>query len=191
MSINKAIRKQKQSYIRFMLAMCFIFFIMPLSLYFSRKLTLFFIIYLIVIEIMVLLSVFLRMHTEKLKFSCEDEKLRIRDGLFRRGYVLACDKVVLVHTEKQDDDIQIVLVTSSRFRNKKIKEIDLEFLRKHAYLSHEYTRIKKIYPENNYYYILVKNGGYNKYKLLSEIYKNCVRANYTDDTVENIKKGRL
>jgi hypothetical protein len=190
MDINKAIRKQKKSYKGFMLAMCFIFFIMPVVLYLSEKITPFFIFYLAIIEIMVLLSILLRYNNEKLEFYCDSEKIKIRDGLINASYSLACDKVVLVHSEKVETDIELIILTTSRFRNKKIKEIDLEFLKKHVYLSHEYTRIKKLYPENNYYYIIIKSGGYYKYKLLIDTYKNCVKATFTDEAIENIKKAR-
>lgn len=190
MDINKAVRKQRNSYKGFMLAMCFIFFTMPLALYFSGKLTTFFIIYLVIIEIMVFASIVTKAHGEKLLFDCDSEKLKIQDGLFNTSYNLACDKVALVHTENIGKDIQLIILSTSRFRNKKIKEIDIEFLKKHAYLSHEYKRIKKLYPENNYYYMIIKNGGCYKYKLLIDIYKNCVKAVYTDEAIENIKKAR-
>jgi hypothetical protein len=191
MDINKAIRKQKKSYKGFMLAMCFIFFMLPFVLYLSRKMTPFFIIYLVVIEVMIFLSILARSHNEKLEFQCDSAKLKIRDGLLNHGYNLACNKVILVHTEKREKDIQIIIITTSRFRNKRIKEIDKEFLKEYAYLSQEYLRIKKLYPENMYYYMIVKNGGYYKYKLLAELYKNSVKAVYTDEAIENIKKAHI
>ena len=42
MELNKAIRKQKKSYKIFMLSMSFIFFIMPVALKLSNKLSVFF-----------------------------------------------------------------------------------------------------------------------------------------------------
>jgi hypothetical protein len=190
MDINKAIRKQKKSYNRFMLAMCFIFFTMPLVLYLSGLMTSFFIIYLAVIETMVVIAVIAGASNEKLKYEFSDSKLKIWNGLFGPYYSLYCDKVALVHVESWQEDICLIILTTSMFRNKKVRPVDGEFLKKHGYLSHEYSRIKKLCPENNYYYIIIKKGGYYKYRLLADMYRNCVKAVYTVEAVEGVKKAR-
>ena len=190
MDINKAIRKQKKSYNRFMLTMCFIFFIMPAVLYLSGLMTPFFITYLLIIEILVLSAVIIKIDNENLSYELEEDKLKIKNGLIGVKYNILCERVALVHTEGDEEDISLIILTTSMFRNKKIKAINIELLKKHAYLSHEYNRIKKLYPENNYYYIIIKRGGYYKYKLLADLYKNCLKAVYTDAAIENIKKGR-
>ena len=47
-----------------------------------------------------------------------------------------------------------------------------------------------IYPDTIFYYQVIKRGGLKKYLLLDTIYKNCVKAVYTDDCIQNIKIAR-
>jgi hypothetical protein len=85
------------------------------------------------------------------------------------------------------EDINIILITKSRFRNKNVCAIDERFLKEHAYLSQEYIKIKKLFPEERYYYIIISRGGFLKYKLLWSIFKNSLKAKYSDEVIECIK----
>ena len=63
-------------------------------------------------------------------------------------------------------------------------------LKKIPNIQKEYNKIK----ENNHgsliYYQVIKKGGLRKYLLLDIIYKNCVKATYTEQCIENIKIAR-
>ncbi|WP_055669382.1 hypothetical protein [Desnuesiella massiliensis] len=190
MDINKAIRKQKKSYKIFMLSMSFIFLILPLALFITGYTNLFFLSYLIFIEIMILISIVARINWEKLQFQCQNNKLKIKVGSFGKQYILFCDKIVLVHTEKKNEDMEIIIVTSLKFRNKKIKPVGLDFHKSYPYAAQLYTKIKKSNPEGEYYYITIKKGGYFKYSLLDLIYKNSAKAIFTEEAIQNIKIAR-
>lgn len=41
-----------------------------------------------------------------------------------------------------------------------------------------------------YYFQVIRRGGLKKYLLLDLIYKNCVRATYTEESIQNIKIAR-
>lgn len=191
MDINKAIRKQKKSYKIFVLSMCFIFFILPLALFLYGDITWFLLSYLLFIEVMIVTALIARVIWEKLYFQCQNNKLKIKVGIFNSyNYIVLCHKVALVHTEKEKEDMEIVITTTVKGRNRRIRPIDIDFHKKYPVAARAYNKLKKINPENDYYYLVVKRGGYYKYQLLDLIYKNCVKAVYTDDAIENIKFAR-
>lgn len=171
--------------------MCFIFFMLPLVLYVTKKITMFFIGYLIVIEILVVLAVVLKINNETLNYECGDNRLKCKDGIFNPWYYFPCDKIVFVHTEKYENEINIIIISTSRLRNKKIKNVNEEFIKKYPYVSYHYVKLKKLYPEVDFYYKVIKKGGVIKYKLLTEMYKNCVKATYSEEAIDNIKKWLL
>lgn len=188
MDINKAIRKQKRSYKAFMLSMCFIFFLLPVILVWLNELTFFFIIYLSILEMLILLALFANMNREYLKYENKGYKLLIKNGFISETISIVCEKVVLVHMEEKEGRSHLIMITSSNFRNKKIRAVSKEFLRRHAYIAQHYYTIKKYKPEEKYYYILITKGGYYKYELLYKMYKTCVKAFYTEETIHRIKE---
>jgi hypothetical protein len=185
MDLNKAIRKQKKSYKRFMLSMCFIFFVLPAILYLENIRTTFFISYMVLIQALIVMACIIRTDSEHLKFELVEGKFNIKNGFFRRFYNIQCDKVVIVHFEKNKE---LIIVTNSKFRNKAIKKINKDFLFKYSLVSHEYIKIKKMYPEEDYYFITLDKGSHKLYKLLISLYKNSVKAVYTDEAIETIKQ---
>ena len=125
-----------------------------------------------------------------LEYSCSNNKLRFKNGLLSNESVILCDKVALVHTEKMEEDMDIIIVTTVNFKNKSLKPIGSIFLKRYPLASEEYKRIKELQPENIYYYQVIRRGGLKKYMILDTIYKNCVRATYTDECIQNIKIAR-
>lgn len=190
MDINKAIRKQEKSNKRFLFFLGFVFFALPLVLILSKSLKVFFLIYLLIIEFLILGAILTSINNNFLKYSVEGYKLKLKFRRFGEEFNIICDKVALVHSEGEGAEMSIILLMTSRFRNKRINEVDELFLRKYAYLSHHYYRIKKINPEINYFYLVITKGYYHKYRMLDLIYRNCVKAYYTEETVEKIKEYR-
>jgi hypothetical protein len=190
MDINKAIRKQEKSNKRFLFFLGFVFFALPLVLILSKRFKVFFLIYLLIIEFLILGAIIASINNNFLRYSVEGYKLKLKFRRFGEEFNIICDKVELVHAEGEGAEMSIILLMTSRFRNKRINEVDEMFLRKYAYLSHHYYRIKKINPEINYFYIVVTKGYYHKYRMLDLIYRNCVKAYYTEETVEKIKEYR-
>lgn len=129
MNINKAIRKQKKSYKRFMLTMSFIFLLLPAILYFTHIFSAFFISYLVFIEFLIILVMFIKADKERLKFKI-DTKMKIINGLWGGKYVVPCDKVKMVHTYKEGKDLRIIVILRSKFRNPKIRIVGPQFIKK-------------------------------------------------------------
>lgn len=193
MNIDKAIRKQKKSYKRFLLSMCFIFFTLPAVLILSKKFYIFYIVYMIIVEFLILVSIFIRTSNESLKFKNDGYRLSLSLGITNKKLNIITEKVSLVHVEDvlsdkgEVIDFKIILITGSKFRSDRMLPVSINFLKKYSYVAHHYNRIKVMQPENNYYYTIIKRGGLNKYPLLDIIYKTCVYSYFTGEAVEKIK----
>lgn len=190
MNINKALKKERKNNKIFFIFMMLLFIFLPILALLSQNKDLFFIIYLVFIEVLIIIALIRKSNYNKLNFSCINSKLKIKSGLFKKEVNILCDKIALVHTFKINEDIKIILISTSRFRNKNFKKMSMEFLRRHPEASEEYLKIKKINPEENYYFFTIKYGGLKKYLLLDTIYANCVKASYTSSAIENIKIAR-
>ncbi|WP_242851435.1 hypothetical protein [Clostridium sp. DMHC 10] len=166
------------------------FFSLPVALIISNQANILFILYLVVIELLITLAILARMNNDLFSFKYDGYRIKVKDGLFKSTSNIICDKVNLVHAEKADKDIRIIIITKSRFRNKYLKSIDANFMKRYPYAGYHYARMKKIYPENNYCYLVFRNGGYKKYLFLNELFKQCVHADFTDEAIEQIKKSR-
>lgn len=196
MNIDKAIRKQKKSYKIFMLSMCFIFCIMPTVLILAKKFNIFYIAYLIVLELLIFLAIIIRINNELLKFSYDGYKLKLKMGIRRVKLNIICDKIVLVHVEnyvskyRDNQEFRIIILSISKFRSDRMILIHEGFLKRHSYVAHQYNKMKILHPENTFYYTIIKRGELNKYPLLNIIYKSCVYAHFTEDAIEKIKYYR-
>lgn len=176
--------------------MCFIFFILPTAFIMSKNFHLFYIIYLLIIEILILIAIIIRINNEFLKFSYDRYKLVINIGIKRTKIDVICDNIALVHIENYISknsnikDFKIIFLSNSKFRNKRMVPINVEFLKRHPYVAYEYNKIKILHPEWNIYYTIIKRGGLKKYLLLDSVYKSCVHANFTEAAIDKIKYYR-
>jgi hypothetical protein len=150
----------------------------------------FFLAYLAIIELLILITIIITINVGYLKYDYDSYKIKVKQGLFKVEYNIVCSKVVLVHTEGDGAQFNIILLTTSRFRNKKIKPIDQDFLKNNSYVAHHYYKLKKQHPEDEYYYININKGGFVKFRLLDTIYKSCVSSIYTENAIEKIKEYR-
>lgn len=190
MNINKALKKQRKRKKRLFTVLIFLFINLPLITYLSGIRSLFILSYLGVIEFLIILALFFKINYYRLKFVCNNNRLRFKSGLFIKESVILCDKVAIVHTDNEKDELEIIIITSVNFKNKLLKPITQNFIKKYPEAAEEYLRIKNMSPENTYYFQIVRRGGLKKYELLNSIYKNCVRATYTASAIENIKIAR-
>lgn len=190
MHISKAIKKQKSSSKRFKLLMGFIFVLLPIMVSLTGMTKAFIIAYLVFIEALIIMAFLYKINWERLTFTCYNNKLKYKAGLFSKEALILCDKVELVHTERTQDELEIIIVSSVNFKNRNYKPITKAFLKKYPMASEEYIKIKKLNPESMFYFLVVKKGALLKYNLLDVIFKNCVKATYTNNAIENIKISR-
>lgn len=190
MNINKAIRKQKRSYKMFMLSMCFIFLFLPLAMLITQNTKLFFIVFLICIEILIVMSVIITSHKHFLSFTNKGYKIKINFGIKHERITIFSNKVKAVHLKYRGDDFDIVIITLPNKKNKSMKSIDEKFMVKYPYAGYMYLKVKKINPEKKYFYYVIKTGKYKKYELLNEIYRVCVKAQFSSECIEKIREYR-
>lgn len=190
MNIFKALKREGKFLKRFYISMGTFFVILPLSVYMTNMYTAFYMIFLLIVELLIVLAVISKRNATKIRFSCNNNRLKITSGLFSKENLIFCDKVVLVHTEKMEDDIEIYIFTTVNFKNKRLKLVGKSLLKKIPSVEEDYLKVRRDNPGKIIYFQQVKRGGLKKYMLLDTIYKNCVKAVYTDQCIENIKIAR-
>lgn len=190
MKIHKALKKERKHERYFFILMIMLFILLPLIAYLSQIKSIFLWVYLGIIESLIIIACINKLNYHRLIFSCINNKLKFKSGLFFKESVILCDKIVVVHTDKSKEEMDIILISTGRFRNKYLKPISKNFLKKYPEASEEYIKIKRINPEDSYYFQVISRGALKKYILLDTIYKNCVRASYTASAIENIKIAR-
>lgn len=190
MYIDKALKKQSKLKKLFYSTMIFLSIFLPMMVYLSNIRSKFIYIYLLILEILIFLSILNKVNFYKLKFSCSNNKLKFKSGLFSKENILICDKIAIVHANNTKEEMEIIIVTTMKFRNKSLKPISKSFLQRYPEANHEYLKLKRLNPEEAYYFQIIKRGALNKYILLETIYKNCVKAVYTTSAIDNIKIAR-
>jgi hypothetical protein len=166
---------------------------LPIALIMYKRFYIFYIAYLIIVECLILIAISIRISKEALKFECDGCKIKILLGISNKKINISCDKVFFIHVEDitsnnyEKNDFKIILIASSKFRSERMHRISLNFFKKHPYAAYQYSIIKKIYPNYDFYYTLIKRGSLSKYVLLDTIYKSCVYAYFTEAAIEKIK----
>ena len=135
-------------------------------------------------------GVMLRLNEEYIDFKLDGYKISIWCGVARVKFIIICKKVALVHVDGQGKDLNIIIITTSRFRNKKIHPVDINFIKRNPYVAQMYKKIKILMPEENYFYFIINQGGFKKYILLDDLYKFCLSAVFSEDAIEKIKEYR-
>ena len=190
MKILKALKKERKKIKHFFIFMITLFLILPIIAYLSQIKLIFLWAYLGILEILIIIACINKLNYHKLKYSCSNNKLKFKSGLFTKECIILCDKVAIVHTEKVNEEMDIILITTTRFRNNYLKPITKGFLKRYPEVLEEYIKVKKTNPEENYYFQIIKRGALKKYILLDIVFRNCVRASYTASAIENIKIAR-
>lgn len=191
MDIYTAVKKEKKSVKIFFISMIIIALILPIAVIITNLTTFFYFAYLGVIEFLIVISMIIRLNYYKVEFKCMNNKLMFKTGILTKQYLIICDKVVIVHTNKSDYDLEIIIVTTLNFRNKSLRKVDDNFLRKYPQIRSNIDYLNRVNGEDKkYYFQIVRRGGLKKYLLLDCIYKNCVRAIYTEQSIQNIKIAR-
>jgi len=141
-------------------------------------------------EFMIAFVILFRFNEEYIDFKLGGYKISIWCGIARVKFIIICKKVNLIHVEGYGRNLGIIIITKSKFRNKKIKPVDINFFKKYPYVAQIYNKIKILNPEENYFYFIINKGGFKKYILLNELYKFCEQAVFSDEAIDKIKEYR-
>ena len=190
MEINRALKRIRKKENIFFIIMGILAVLIPTLAYLANLKNTFIYVYIMIIEILILIAILSRINTCTLKIKYYNSRFKIRQGLFLRESIILCDNVAIVHTNKEREDVEIIIVTSSKFRNKKARPVTKGFLKKYPEVEREYKRLKKINEEQTYYFQIIRNGSLRKYIFLENIYTTCVKSAYTPAAIESIKIAR-
>lgn len=191
MYIDKAIRKQRKSFYLFIFFMVCIALVLPIiSLFFIEyfsKITMF---SLSLIEASIIVCIIFIINEMTLEYEYYKDRLKIKTSIWSGYKSMFCEKVVLVHTTGNKDNISLIIIYMGRPKSKLFKELDNELFSKYPSLLEKYKKVINLYPEFEFCYTIIKHGGLKKLKLLDDIYKNCLESLYTDEAIDNIKTAR-
>ena len=190
MNINKAVKREKKHFRFFVCFMLFLAVMLPLALAITNLFSIFYISFLLLIELLICSTVIMKLNGYKIKFRCINNRLIFKTGIMSKDSLIICDKVELVHTKNCDYDLEIVIITNVKFRNKRLREVDNSLFKKYPHIRKYYRKLQDKNPDKKYFFQVVKRGGLKKYLLLDVIYRNCVKAIYTDESIQNIKIAR-
>lgn len=190
MDIYRAIKREKSHLKIFLVTMFVIAIVLPMTLLITGLTTILYVSYVFFIEFLIVISIIIKMNAYKVEYRYLSNRLIFKTGIFTKENLIICDRVVLVHTNRSDYDLEIVLITSVVFKNSALRQVDKNFLKRYPQIVKEYDSIKQINPKNEYYFQVIRRGGLKKYLLLDSIYRNCVKAIYTDESIQNIKIAR-
>ena len=185
--ILKRIKKKEKIYFYIMII---ISILVPTLAFLAKLKSKFILIYVMLIEILILIAMLAKINVSTLRFKYYNDRLKIRYGLLLKESVILCDNVSLVHTCNQKEDLEIIIISNSKFRNKRFKPVVNGLLKKYPEIKKDYERLKRNNPSQVYYFQIIKNGNLRKYILLEKIYTTCVKAVYTSSAIENIKIAR-
>ena len=79
--------------------------------------------FLLLIEILIFISIIRKVNDYTLNFICANNKLKFRDGLFSSYTYIQCDRIAIVHTNKNNEDMEIIIVTRGKVKNQKMKSL--------------------------------------------------------------------
>lgn len=188
MIFEKAFKRQRRYNKVFIIMMVFLAIFLPSITYLAYISNLTMLIFLSIIEVLIFIVIIMKFNSCNLKFYYKNNILKLKSGIFSGYTYIQCDKVLLVHTDRNNDEIEIIIITSRK--NKKTKVITRKFKNKYRDIEDEYMRLKRIDQNTIYYFQIIKYGELKKYMLLDNIYKSCVNAIYTEAAIENIKIAR-
>ncbi|MCQ2969639.1 MAG: hypothetical protein MJ191_05945 [Clostridium sp.] len=190
MEINRALKRIRKKENIFFIIMGVLSVLIPTLAYLANLKNIFIYAYIAVIEFLILIAILAKINTCTLRFKYYNNRFNIRQGLLLRENIIICDKVAIVHTNKEREDIEIIIVTSTKLRNKRARPIVSGFLKKYPEVEHEYNRLKKMNEGQKYYFQIIRSGSLRKYIFLENIYTTCVKSSYTPAAIESIKIAR-
>lgn len=190
MNINKAIKKQRNKYLRFVFLMSFIFILFPFIVIYAKLYNYIIYVYVLVLDLLVLIAILKRSDEEALFYRQRFNKFYIKRGLFRKRNSFNCEDLIFVHVEGKEENIKLILIVRSKKNSRNLRPITKKFIKEYPYAGDYYYNLFKEKPDYKYYYIIINRGKYKKYLLLNKLYGSCFNAFYSEESVKHIKEYR-
>lgn len=190
MNINKAIKKQRNKYLRFVFLMSFIFMLFPCIVIYNKLYNYVIYIYVFILDFLILSAIFVRTNEETLFYRRKFGKFYIKRGVFKKSNSFNCEDLIFVHVEGEKENIKLILIVRSKRNNRSLKSITKKFIKTYPYAGNYYYNLFKEKPNYKYYSIIVNSGKYKKYLLLNKLYGSCFNAFYSEEAIKYIKEYR-
>lgn len=196
MSIKKALKKErttKKKIVLFALSIMAVMTYVVMSLYaagyfegYEKYLA---IIYIIVVDSLLFLSLVRVFADNKFEFQLQNDKVKIKDGIFSSGFTIPFDWFVFVDAAPKvnQEDIEILLVMQKGRRNKKFFKLSDELVRIRPAYKDTYRMLIDQYPKGDLFYYIVRKSGAKKYYYLYQLYKNIYDVKFSDRAVTYIR----
>lgn len=120
----------------------------------------------------------------------DDDKLKIRDGLFSRAILIPLDRLYYVSTIAPEKGVKYdtLFITDKKTRHRKVKKLDKnEFTGKMGHLN-VIEELEDTYPGRTFYCYRVYHHGYRFSYFLYMVYKNCERCKLSEISMDLVRK---
>ena len=124
-----------------------------------------------------------------LSFYVGQQKIKIKDGLFKLYFQVQLQKVIYIDIiKRKNDDFEIFIIMKKGKRNKRYVPFNIEFLKAHPQfrLTYEYLSENNVIVDFLGTYI--RKGGVKKYYLLYLLYKNSHNSECSKVALEYVKR---
>jgi len=189
MKINKALRKQRKSYKRFMLSMGFVFVLFPSLLYVTRIFDWHLILLLVLVEILCGLSMVTKYKELDLKYEVTLKNIKIMTRIPKRTNTIPYDAIKGVHFSYMKNNSILYIIVDRKLRGKvwkrlnKLSENDKELVE----LAERIQNVKEI---DQLFYLSIVSGGFIKQEVLSHLYVRALDAFFSKGAMREIASSK-
>lgn len=145
--------------------------------------------YAILVDVLLFLYILKSISDMHLSFYVNQQKIKIKDGLFKLYFQIQLQKVIYVDIiKRKNDDFEIFIIIKKGKRNKKCVPFNIEFIESHPEfrLTYEYLSDKNTVVDFLGTYI--RKGGVKKYYLLYVLFKNSYNSECSKTALEYVKR---
>lgn len=161
--------------------------IVLITLYRFEIIDLFFLAYFSIVAIAVGITIYVLNNDGFYIDNYDYGRIDVKKGVLYRPFKIVCENVLVVHYKKGKKYNIVLLITNDNFGDKRIKPINREVIEENLEIMDALRRLKNI-GEKKLFYIRIKKSRFIKETFLSFIYKTCVKAIYTEETIMVIKE---
>lgn len=146
-------------------------------------------VYAAVVDLLLILNIIRVISEGRFDFSIHNQKIKVKESLFRTPLTILSDRIVYVDAvSKNREDFNILIVMKRNKRNKNLLSFDNEFIKQHSQYREAFNAVMQMDDTSNLCYYIIRKAGSKKYYYLYLLYKNSYGAEFSDTSLEYIKR---
>lgn len=118
----------------------------------------------------------------------EDNRVKIRDGIFSRTISIPMDRLYYVSTYKVNEGYDSILITDKKINHKKVSPLSKQKFKNLNIHMKEIIELEERCPDKAFYYYRVFHKGYKFYYYLYMLYKCCENCRFSDVSMELVRE---